>query len=269
MKIGIFDSGIGGISVLNEAFHCLPEEEYIFYADVDHVPYGLKSPNEIKGYADTIVQRLIDMGVDAVLIACNTATAVAAEHLRQKFDITIIGMEPAVKPAVQAAKDENERILVMATPVTIRENKLHALLERVDIEHRVDLLPMPSLVRFAEDGIFEGEEVDTYIDEQTAVFDKSRYTEVVLGCTHFNYFSPSIRKAFNNKVTLIDGNKGTIRHLAEKLGLEEKYGFRKDIDIEELNKMSSFIESGRPIEGYNLKKYLGLHERLEHTLQDR
>ncbi|MBO4863881.1 MAG: glutamate racemase [Eubacterium sp.] len=266
MKIGIFDSGIGGISVLNEAFHSLPDEEYIFYADVDHVPYGLKTPEEIRGYADGIVESLIDMGADCILIACNTATAVAAEHLRKKFDKTIIGMEPAVKPAVQAAREKTDRILVMATPVTIRENKLHALLERVDTDHRVDLLPMPSLVRFAEDGVFEGEEVDTYIEEQIAVFDKMLYTEVVLGCTHFNYFKPAIRKAFNDKVTLIDGNKGTIRHLAEKMGLEEKYGFRKDINIEEINNRTTYIESGRPASDERVRYYLGLHERLEQTL---
>ena len=149
MKIGIFDSGIGGVSVLNEAFHRLPDQDYIFYADVDHVPYGIKSSEQIIEYTDSITAFLIEQGVDAILIACNTATAVAADYLRSKYPVPIIGMEPAVKPAVEEAKEG--RVLVMATPVTIRENKLHTLLERVDTQHRVDLLPMPGLVRFAED----------------------------------------------------------------------------------------------------------------------
>jgi glutamate racemase len=96
MKIGIFDSGIGGHSVLYEALSRMPQEEYIFYADTDHVPYGMKSSEEIKGYADAIVSDLIDRGSEAVVIACNTATAVAAETVRKKYVIPIIGMEPAV-----------------------------------------------------------------------------------------------------------------------------------------------------------------------------
>ena len=204
MKIGIFDSGIGGISVLHEAYHRLPNEEYIFYADVDHVPYGIKSSEEIKGFVDEIVGKLYGMGVDAIVIACNTATAVGAAYVREKYDIPIIGMEPAVKPAIEVAERTSGRVLVMATPVTIRENKLHDLLVRLDTDHKVDLLPMPGLVRMAESEIFEGADVDDYIEEQLAVFDKEKYSEVVLGCTHFNYFKPAISKAFHGKVQLID-----------------------------------------------------------------
>ena len=263
MKIGIFDSGIGGVSVLNEAFHRLPDQDYIFYADVDHVPYGIKSSEQIIEYTDSITAFLIEQGVDAILIACNTATAVAADYLRSKYPVPIIGMEPAVKPAVEEAKEG--RVLVMATPVTIRENKLHTLLERVDTQHRVDLLPMPSLVRFAEDELFEGEEVDTYIEEQIAVFDKDKYSELVLGCTHFNYFKPGLLKAFNNEIQLIDGNVGTVRHLAEVLGIKENEA--GDIDIEEINKRTTYLGSGRPADNDQLEKILRLHNRLEYVRQ--
>lgn len=261
MKIGIFDSGIGGVSVLNEALHRLPDQEYIFYADVDHVPYGIKTSEQIIGYADQITASLIDMGVDAVLIACNTATAVAADHLRNKYSIPIIGMEPAVKPAVQVAKESEGRVLVMATPVTIRENKLHTLLERVDTEHRVDLLPMPSLVRFAEEELFDGKEVDTYIEEQIAVFDKSRYSELVLGCTHFNYFKPRLLKAFDNNIQMIDGNDGTVRHLAEILGLKENPV--DEVDLENRDGRITYLGSGRPATEAELQKITRLHKRLE------
>ena len=261
MKLGIFDSGIGGISVLNEAFHQLRDVDFVFYADVDHVPYGLKTPEEIIGFTDNIVQELLSQGVDALVIACNTATSVAADYLRDKYDIPIIGMEPAVKPAVEVAKKDNGRVLVMATPVTIRENKLHSLLSKVDTDHMVDLLPMPGLVRFAENEIFDEAEVDEYIEEQLAVFDKSAYSEVVLGCTHFNYFKPAIRKAFANEIKLIDGNVGTIKHLADKLKLPYEYNPEKILTKSDYERID-YLVSGRPAGKEDLSKFGRLHERL-------
>lgn len=260
MRIGIFDSGIGGVSVLHEAVRLLPDEEYIFYADVDHVPYGVKTSEQVKGYVDSIVSELISMDVDAVVIACNTATSVAANHVRAKYDIPIIGMEPAVKPAVEAAAvgvNEKSRVLVMATPITIRENKLHTLLKKVDTQHRVDLLSMPGFVRMAEAEIFDGDEVDGYIEEQMAVLNKELYTEVVLGCTHFNYFKPALKKFFGEGVELIDGNLGTVRHVAKVLGLEISQGKVEKSNIK-------YYESGRLVtEQEKLDKFMRLHRRLE------
>ena len=260
MKIGIYDSGIGGISVLHEALLRLPEEEYVFYADIDHVPYGLKTSQEIKGYVESVTDELISMNVDAIVIACNTATAVAAEHVRAKYTIPIIGMEPAVKPALEVAKKDNSRVLVMATPVTISENKLHNLLVKVDTNHSVDLLPMPGLVRFAESMIFDGSEVDGYLEEQLAVFDKDNYSEVVLGCTHFNYFKPAILKAFDRGVQLIDGNRGTVRHLAKVLGLDYKNEIN-DVNISDEN--VNYYLSGRPASEADLARFKAYHKRLE------
>ena len=96
MKIGIFDSGIGGLSVLHEAYHQLPGQEFMFYADTDHVPYGLKTPEQIMGYAEEITEFLLQRGAQAIVIACNTATSVAVKELRKNYDIPILGMEPAV-----------------------------------------------------------------------------------------------------------------------------------------------------------------------------
>ena len=261
MKIAIFDSGIGGVTVLHEALLRVPDAEYIFYADTDHVPYGTKTSEEIKGFVDNIVDSLVSLEADAIVIACNTATAVAAEHVRNKYSIPIIGMEPAVKPAVEVAKKDNGRVLVMATPVTIRENKLHSLLSKVDTDHMVDLLPMPGLVRFAENEIFDEAEVDEYIEEQLAVFDKSAYSEVVLGCTHFNYFKPAIRKAFANEIKLIDGNVGTIKHLADKLKLPYEYNPEKILTKSDYERID-YLVSGRPAGKEDLSKFGRLHERL-------
>ncbi len=257
MKIGIFDSGIGGLSVLHEAYHRLPEEEFIFYADTQHVPYGLKTPEQIIGYTKEITEFLLSLGVEAIVVACNTATSVAIKELRRCYDIPILGMEPAVKPAVEGTK--GKRIMVIATPVTIKEDKLKDLLHRVDGDHRVDLLAMPRLVEFAEREEFESEEVRSYIREQFGTFDRSKYCALVLGCTHFNYFKPMYREYFGQETLLIDGNGGTIRHLAEVLGL----AINEDHNIL-WSDTAKYFFSGNEITDENTRKYLQrLHFRLE------
>ncbi len=271
MRIGIFDSGIGGLSVLNEAYHRFPDEEYIFYADTRHVPYGLKTEEEIKGFTDEIVKFLIGKKVDAIVIACNTATSVSVEMLREKYDLPILGMEPAVKPAVENAEDGDKRILVMATPVTIREKKLANLLMRVDVKHRADLLAMPELVGFAEREDYESDAVKNYIMKQFSEIGATdeKYSTLVLGCTHFNYFKPLYREILGEKMLLVDGNYGTIHHLGDVLGLnikkdaDSKIIFNQPQDIV-VGYHTSYYESGDEITDNNrLSKYLRMLNRLE------
>ncbi len=268
MRIGIFDSGMGGLSVLDEAYHLLPDQEYIFYADKKHVPYGVKTDEEIRGFVDEIAAFLISKKVDAIVIACNTATSVAVAGLRQKYDIPIIGMEPAVKPAVESAEG-SDRVIVMATPVTIREEKLSRLLSRVDVKHRVDLLDMPKLVEFAESEVFDSEEVRDYLKEKFAPFDTTKYSALVLGCTHFNYFKPLYRELLGDRIRLMDGNNGTIRHLGDVLGLDinkdinNRIYFNSPQDIVVYRK-TTYYESGDEItDNERLSKYLRMLDRLE------
>ena len=145
MKIGIFDSGIGGLTVLRQAMRSLPKEQYLFFADTAHVPYGTKTKEEILSYVDSAVNFMAEKGVKAIVIACNTATSAAIGYLRAKYSIPILGMEPAVKPAVQ--RNRGKRVMVIATPVTVREEKLKNLLAAVDKDHVVDLLALPELCR--------------------------------------------------------------------------------------------------------------------------
>ena len=265
MKIGIFDSGIGGLSVLHEAYHQITGQEYIFFADTEHVPYGLKTPEQIVGYAIDITEFLINKGAEALIVACNTATSVAIKELRSRFDIPILGMEPAVKPAVEGTEDK--RIMVIATPVTIREDKLKDLLHRVDGEHRVDLMAMPKLVEFAEREEFESEAVDKYLKDQFSGIDSDDYCALVLGCTHFNYFKPSYKKIFGKDTLLIDGNHGTIHHLADTLNLPINENQDKDIFFEDYHKMLGYEKT----EYYFSKKYVEDEKTLEHlkTLHNR
>ena len=131
MKIGFFDSGIGGLTVLHRAIEALPDEKFIFYADEDNVPYGEKSRAEILSFSDNATSFLIENGAKIIVIACNTATSAAVAHLRGKYNIPFIGMEPAVKPAIACA--DGKRVLVTATPFTIRDRYFSTVAPRFSI----------------------------------------------------------------------------------------------------------------------------------------
>ena len=221
MKIGIFDSGIGGLSVLHEAFRHLSDAEYIFYADEDHVPYGEKTEAQIYSYADEITRFLVQQGAEGIVIACNTASAVAAKRLREKYSLPIVAMEPAVKPALE--EEGSKRVLVMATKVTLRVQKLRDLLKKEHGEERTDLLAMSRFVTFAEREEFDSRAVKDYIASQLAPFDLGQVSSIVLGCTHFNYFRPVLREMLDKmghpEIEMIDGAPGTVRRIADLLHL--------------------------------------------------
>lgn len=247
MKIGIFDSGLGGLSVLHHALKVLPDAHFIYYADEEHVPYGEKSKEQIKGYVREIIEFLIDQGVDAIVIACNTATTVATHEFRSTFPIPIIGMEPAVKKAIELYGSD-ERMLVAATPVTITGDKLYNLVEKVDKEHCVDLIALPKLVNFAENGIFDSEAIDDYLREMLKIYDLEDYSTVILGCTHFNYFKKNFLNVFPKPLHFVDGNEGTIRQLIRKLpnkeynGREVEYYFSsRKVNQKELEKIHMYL----------------------------
>ncbi len=215
MKIGLFDSGIGGLSVLHEARKVLPDEHYLYYADTAHVPYGTKPKDEIRGYVFEAIAFLRDQGCDAIVVACNTATSVAIDDLRVAFSLPIIGMEPAVKPAVQAK--DHKRVLVVATEMTLREPKFYNLVSKVDNEGIVDYLSLQQLVLFAEGFEFSPETVLPYLRDRLAKVNVASYGHVVLGCTHFLYFRPLLRQMFPEDTVLLDGNAGTVQHLKHRV----------------------------------------------------
>ena len=255
MRIGLFDSGIGGLTLLQRAREYLPQEEFIFYADTDHVPYGEKTKEEIINYSRRAVQFLADKGCDAIVIACNTATSVAAAILRQEINVPIIGIEPAVKPAI--ACSHHKRILVMATEVTVREKKLKELVNRVDAEHLVDMISMPEFVRFAENGIFEGDEVEQYLKQRLEGFQISDYSVIVLGCTHFNHFKKPLQFMFGGGCQIIDGSEGTVRNLVHIL--EEK-------NLPSAGKQSiEYYQSGKMVTN---TETLAFYEMLMNRLQE-
>ena len=231
MKIGFFDSGLGGLSVLYEGFLWLKNVEFIYYADRDNVPYGVRTDDEIRTLLSNALEFLIKQGCKAIIIACNTASSVANSDFRAQFNAKIIAMEPAIKLALDTSK--NAHIIIAATPLTIKGQKLKALLDSLDSKG-VDLLALPKLVEFAEHGEF----APAYLKS----LDFSKYDILVLGCTHFNYFKSEIKR-LNPNLNFIDGNFGTIKNLAKTLGLTlEK---RENYDICELLESSKFFISKR------------------------
>jgi len=244
--IGVFDSGIGGLTVLKKIIEILPNEKYIYYADTDNVPYGTKPKEVVKQYINEAVDFLISKGVKAIVIACNTATSIAVNELRNKYSIPIIGIEPAAKPAVE--NRGNKRVLIMATPTTIREEKLKYLLEELKATEYVDLIPMPQLVEFAENKDFESNKVKEYIKEELKKYNLNDYSALVLGCTHFPFFKKTLSEIFPKDTQIIDGSQGVANRLKSvlegnnllgnnNLEIEYYYSGRMAEDKEELNKL--------------------------------
>ncbi len=257
MQIAFFDSGIGGLTVLHQAKKMMPQEDYLYYADTDHVPYGRKTKEEIRQYVQSAADFIAEQDVKALVVACNTATSVAIQSLRARYSFPILGMEPAVKPAVHLVK-ASKRVLVTATPVTLREQKMQALLLQVDQEHKTDLLPLPKLVELAEQGCFTDGQAEAYLRDVLREVDIKQYCTVVLGCTHFNYFKDSFRAIFGTETTLLDGSSGTVNNL---------YRMLEERDLLEQNDGTvRYYTSGREAEELR-PRYELLLNRLEYMLQ--
>lgn len=218
MKIAFFDSGIGGLSVLHDAMKILPNEEFIFFADEDHVPYGTKSRELVMNYVDEAFKFLLTLDVKAIVVACNTATSVAVKEMRNRYNLPIIGMEPAIKRALDLYGDRR-RVLVTATPITVNGEKIHSLIDKLGKRDIIDLLALPSLVEFSERQEFNSEAVTNYLSEKLSPYDFTKYSSIVLGCTHFNYFKDTMRKLLSENVAFIDGNSGTLKELIRRLKL--------------------------------------------------
>ncbi len=215
--IGVFDSGLGGISVLHEIRHLLPYESLIYIADSAHVPYGEKSAEFIVQRSIAISEFLLAQPVKAIVVACNTATAAAVTELRQRWpDVLIVGMEPAVKPAVQASK--TGKIGVLATTGTLRSARFAALLERYASDVEVLTQPCPGLVELIEAGELNSPAtralLQTYVEPLLA----ADCDTLILGCTHYPLIKPLLRGLVSESVQLIDTGAAVARRLQSELG---------------------------------------------------
>lgn len=219
--IAVIDSGMGGITVLRKLYKLMPNENFIYFGDSANAPYGVKTTEEIRQLTVDGFEMLKKMGAKAIVIACNTATSAAAAGLREKYpDFPIIGLEPAVKPA--ALSMEQPVVLVLATPLTLREEKYLKLVERFEGEATFIPLPAPELVRYIESGNLDSEEEIDYLEKILAPYADNKVDAVVLGCTHFPFARRQIQRILGDEVLVFEGGKGAARHckrLLEKADL--------------------------------------------------
>lgn len=202
--------------MLRELVALMPQEDYIFFGDSKNAPYGTKTLTEVQELTCADAAYLVEMGVKALVVACNTATSAAVTILRQKYpDMPVIGIEPALKPAVLAKV--HPRVLVMATPMTLREEKFHQLMQKFEEQAEILPLPCPGLVEFVEQGDLESRELELFLEELFSPYREKAVDCVVLGCTHYPFVRGMIQKVLGEHVLIFDGGAGTARETRRRL----------------------------------------------------
>ncbi len=206
--IAVFDSGVGGISVLKELVKQMPDEHYLYFGDSANAPYGDRATSQVLSLTFAAADMLLARGVKALVVACNTATAAAISQLRQAYpDTIIIGIEPALKLA--ADRFPKGRIGVMATQVTLREEKFTHQLERFP-DVQIDLIPAPGLVELIEAGKVAAPETEALLQSILAPY-IGKLDALVLGCTHYPFLKQTIGRILGEYTVLLDGGEGTAR----------------------------------------------------------
>lgn len=214
--IGVFDSGVGGISVLRELVRLMPGEDYIYFGDSIHAPYGTKKLEEVRELTIHNVEFLLANGAKSIVVACNTATSAAVAVLRKMYpDVPLVGIEPAIKPAVMNKPDSN--IIVMATPMTLKQEKFQKLMAKYDDMGNIIPLPCPGLMEFVERGDLEGEDLRTYIINLFHDIDTDNIDSIVLGCTHYPFAKKMIKSVVGERIKIYDGGEGTAREMKRRL----------------------------------------------------
>ena len=221
--IAVFDSGVGGISVLRELRRELPNERFLYFGDSANAPYGNKTVEEVRRLTLAAAEMLMGRGVKALVVACNTATAAAIELLRQTYpDEIIIGIEPAVKLA--AGHFPHGRIGVMATQVTLRLERFDDLVHRFDDTALVERIPAPGLVELIEQGKAESPETEALLRRILEPW-RGKLNALVLGCTHYPFVKKTVARILGDRTELLDGSLGTARETRRRL---EEAGLLRD-----------------------------------------
>ncbi len=225
--IAVFDSGVGGISVLRHLLHYLPGERFLYYGDSANAPYGSRTTDEVRQLTLAAVKKLTtEYPIKAIVIACNTATAAAVKQVREVYpNLIVIGIEPALK--VAADHFPGGRIGVMATEVTLREEKFDLLLHRFDENCTIAKIPAPGLVQLIEAGKVDTEETEDLLRQILKDY-IGKLDALVLGCTHYPFAANAISRVLAGQTVLLEGGDGTaretLRRLAEAELLEEGEG---------------------------------------------
>lgn len=214
--VAVFDSGMGGVSVLRELYKLLPHEDFLFFGDSAHAPYGTKSTEEVRMRTMEAVRRFREQKAKAVVIACNTATSAAIKALRELYpQMPLIGLEPAVKPA--ALENQGKKVIVLATPLTLRKEKFRRLVQRYEDLAEFCMVPAPGIVELVEQGKTGTNEMQEYLHSILETYIKQPIAAVVLGCTHFPFAQTDIAQVLGTHVRFYDGGAGAARELKRQL----------------------------------------------------
>ena len=214
--IGVFDSGVGGISVLQELLRVMPCENYIYLGDSKNAPYGTKPLEMVRQLTFENVRVLLDQGAKGLVVACNTATRAAVRLMRSMYsDLPIVGIEPALKPA--ALQKEHPRVLVMATPMTVQQEKFRQLMARYEDKAEIYPLACPGLMEFIEAGDLDSEQLHDFLQKLLGPYLDKGLDSIVLGCTHYPFARKMIRSIVGDAVTIFDGGEGTAREMRRRL----------------------------------------------------
>jgi glutamate racemase len=228
--IGVFDSGVGGISVLREVQRLLPREQLIYYADSGHCPYGGKPREAIIARASAITELLLARDAKLIVVACNTATIAAVEHLRATYPVSFVGMEPAVKPAAELTR--SGVVGVLATGAALAGEKFHKLLAAHGNGVRVITQPCPGLVECVERGDLAGAEPRRLLQQYTAPLLAAGADTLVLGCTHYPFLRPLLGELVGPDVALLDTGAAVARQTRRVLERDGQLQDEGDGDIE-------------------------------------
>ncbi|NLB61923.1 MAG: glutamate racemase [Clostridiales bacterium] len=217
--VGVFDSGLGGASVLREALKILPTENYIYYGDNKNAPYGDRSEQEILELSLKSADFLMSFGIKIMLLACNTATGTAIREIRERLSIPVISIEPAIKPACEEVIEG--KILMLATKATTKMERYHKLKAKMPKCCEIVDVPCPGLVERIEQGVLGIGEFDDILNSHLRNFEGENIGGVVLGCTHYVFIKEVIadyaKRHFVGSCKLFDGNAGTVHQLARVL----------------------------------------------------
>ena len=245
LPIAVFDSGVGGISVLKELMKLMPEEHYIYFGDSANAPYGTRTTEEVKVLTLNAAGMLYERGIKCLVVACNTATAAAITLLREEYpDIVIIGIEPALKMATD--RFPRGHVGIMATQVTLREEKLEQLVGRFP-DVTVERIPAPGLVELVEQGKAESHETEALLEKILGPY-VGQLDAIVLGCTHYPFVRQAVRKVLGEQVKILDGGEGTARQTRRML--EERDWLRSgqgSLKMENSSGKQELLELGRKL----------------------
>lgn len=255
--IGFFDSGLGGVSVLRQAVRLLPNENFIYFGDDANAPYGTRTEEEIRTLSLASADFLAERRVKAIVVACNTATSISIQEMRARYNLPVVSIEPAVKPASEAFPEGV--IAVFATPATLRQKRFQALIDRLGIRDRVRVVACPDLAGLIERGDLDAPELKAYIRNRIEVLaDEPLVNALVIGCTHYTFVSSLIQKEaariLHGACRLFDGAEGTARQLVRVLDLgallskrtsKGEVSFHSSAGRDAEARMESFFRYGR------------------------